>query len=74
MINYIVYTDNVLDSCEQVSTTSMSEAEDAARKMAASTDDNVFISFTNTNDDNNFGYLNWDGHSPVGKAWPPATD
>lgn len=63
MTNYTVIIKDDFDSTEQFGTNDADAAEKYANELADDVDDNVFITF------NNRGYLNRDGHAPVGKAW-----
>jgi hypothetical protein len=54
---------------EILTTTSEKKAADAARRAARTTEEGkVYVTFTRVSDKQG-GFLNWDGHSPVGEAW-----
>ena len=71
MITYTVSAESMYDDEIFVDgITDAADAEETAEEMAKDYPDrNVFIAFNNTEDPNNFGYLNRDGHNPTGKAW-----
>lgn len=52
-------------------TNSEKEAEAKARELAEKAGENerIYVRFHNTEDINNFGFLNWDGHGVTGKDW-----
>lgn len=70
MIIYEVFIKNDLgEEIEHLETKAKSKAVKKAKELVREGYESVFIGFRNTEDVNNFGYLNWDGHSPVGTTW-----